>query len=215
MSVVGSFDCLKGTTFASSGSAAGKGSRVPTSMNSPLTLQSLLSHFLDPVGRMLDKAQSRTKGCWPWIVVCVAVALAFVLRMPPYHEMAAFPSTPYGKALTWWLDHPFSSIPVDDFFPLSTRHVNNNAGCASHCDKIAVRVTLPLLNQLFHGGIWTLVAASNLEAVLIFYLVIDWSFATRKMGSRPALRRGLWPAPIRAGSGFRIISSGIPSLSRY
>src|SRR5260221_5158191 len=115
-------------------------------MESPCAFQSLMRHFLDPIEKRLDRAAARTHRYWPVIVVLVAVALAFALRTPRYGEMLAFPSTAYGKAITWWLDHPFSTVPIDEFFPPSTLGEGFNAGDASHCDKLAFRSTLPLLS---------------------------------------------------------------------
>jgi len=69
----------------------------------------------------LDKL-SRSK-MWPLIVFATAIAISVFCWVPYYPEVSEFIKTPYGQGKTWWLDNPFKSVPVEQFFPLSERQV--------------------------------------------------------------------------------------------
>jgi hypothetical protein len=108
----------------------------------------------------------------------VAIALSLFSKFPAYTDANAkfpgsfstFASTPYGRAVTWWLEHPFQSVPVDVFFPVGTRDQAMIAGSVSHCEKLTFRAFIPLVNQMIGGGVWTLVVVNHLAAILTFFL---------------------------------------------
>ena len=60
-------------------------------------------------------------------------------------------------------------MPVEQVLPLSERHIGYNAGIASHLDKMTYRVFLPMLNQVFPFGIWTLVIACHIGVLAILW----------------------------------------------
>ncbi|MBL9215664.1 MAG: hypothetical protein JNG83_09335 [Opitutaceae bacterium] len=163
--------------------------------------------FSRSLGQGIDGLAAAQPRTWFVFVVLVAVMLSLFSRFPVYADRHAkfpgsflkFPGTPYGQAITWWLDHPFQQVPVETFFPNAAAAQGILAGSISHCDKLSVRPFLPLLNQLAGGGYWTLVGASHLSAILLFALIyflcrritgdttfatlITWGFATTWAGA--------------------------------
>jgi hypothetical protein len=136
--------------------------------------------------RSLDRLASllatwESKGPRRWMLLTVVIATGFSLgsKFPAYTDpyekfpgnFAAFPGTPYGHAVTWWLEHPFQPVPVDVFFPPQTRHDPLIAGSVSHLDKLTFRAFVPLLNQVVGGGFWTLVGANHAAVLATFFLL--------------------------------------------
>jgi hypothetical protein len=134
-----------------------------TEHNHASVILSLANRFSD----FLDRG-SRSKS-WPFVVFFIAIGISLFSWMPNYRGVSGFIKTPYGAAKTWWLDHPFKVVPVEQFFPVSERHIGYNAGIASHLDKMTYRAFLPLLNQVAPFGIWTLVAACHLGVLTILW----------------------------------------------
>jgi len=128
----------------------------------------LTTRVVNPFLNFLEIQSSRK--AWPLVVLGVSLVIAFCCSIPYYPAVNEFIQSPYGQAKTWWLEHPLQSVPVEQFFPLNERHIGYNEGIASHLDKMTFRVFLPLLNQVFPFGIWTLVAACHICGVLIFCL---------------------------------------------
>ena len=116
-----------------------------------------------------------------WIagVIAVAVIICLFSQYPPYSDSASgasgtfsgFEHTSYGHAITWWLSHPFQSVPAETFFHPSAIADKTAAGPISHCDKLAFRPLLPALSSLTHGGYWTLIVANHLAGLLSFGLI--------------------------------------------
>lgn len=129
----------------------------------PSVILSLVNRFLD----FLDQ-RSQSKS-WPFVVFFVAIGISIFSWIPYYPAVSEFIKTPYGAAKTWWLEHPFKAVPVEQFFPVSERHIGFNAGIASHLDKMTYRAFLPMLNLVAPFGIWTLVAACHLGVLTILY----------------------------------------------
>lgn len=109
----------------------------------------------------------------------VAITTSLFSKFPAYSDAyAKFPgnmiglaTTPHGRALQWWLEHPFQPVPVETFFSAEALHDPMLAGSASHCDKLTFRAFLPLLNQVTRAGVWTLIGANHVAAILAFFLV--------------------------------------------
>jgi len=129
----------------------------------PSVILSLANRFSD----FLDR-RSRSKS-WPFVVFFIAIGISLFSWVPHYPTVSDFIKTPNGAAKTWWLEHPFKAVPVEQFFPVSERHIGFNAGCASHLDKLTFRAFLPLLNQIAPFGVWTLVIACHLGALVILW----------------------------------------------
>ena len=127
-----------------------------------------MARVIDPVLNFLE-IQSSRRG-WSLVVLGVSLVIAFCCSIPYYPAVNEFIQSPYGQAKTWWLEHPLQSVPVEQFLPLNERHIGYNEGIASHLDKMTFRVFLPLLNQVFPFGIWTLVVACHIGGVLILWL---------------------------------------------
>ena len=116
---------------------------------------------------------------WFLTVVFVAAAIGLFSHYPPYTDSAGGPAgtfsgfaqTAYGRAITWWLDHPFQTVPAESFFPPSAIADKTAAGPVSHCDKLAFRPVLPALSRLTGGGFWTLVVANHVAALFLFGLI--------------------------------------------
>jgi hypothetical protein len=86
--------------------------------------------------------------------------------------VGSYSDTPLGRAKAWWLDHPFENVPVDEFFP-----PDGFRGEPSHCDKLAFRALLPLVNRITNGGIWTVIVACHIGGLAIFWL--SWLIVSR------------------------------------
>ncbi|MFN9623905.1 MAG: hypothetical protein ACK587_13910 [Cyanobacteriota bacterium] len=129
-----------------------------------------LHHVADQVLVILDRLASRLGKLWPIFVLLLAIGISFFFSPPYYPLVSEFLQQPFGQAKTWWLQHPFQSVPVESFFPSADLHIGFNAGMASHLDKLTFRAFLPLVHQLFPFGLWTLVAASHLAGIAIFFL---------------------------------------------
>lgn len=116
---------------------------------------------------------------WKVFVVLVAITASLFSKFPAYTDTyAKFPgnmmglsATPHGRTLQWWLEHPFQPVPVERFFSAEVLRDPMMAGAASHCDKLTFRAFLPLLNQIIRAGIWTLIVANHLAAILAFLLI--------------------------------------------
>ena len=134
-----------------------------TEHNHASIILSLANRFLD----FLDR-QSKTKS-WPFVVFFIAIGISLFSWVPYYPTVSDFIKTPYGAAKTWWLEHPFKAVPVEQFFPVSERHIGFNAGIASHLDKMTYRAFLPVLNLVAPFGIWTLVVACHLGILTILW----------------------------------------------
>ena len=119
---------------------------------------------------------------WPWFVLLVAILISVFCWVPYYPAVSDFIKTPYGQGKTWWLEHPFQVVPVEVFFPLNERHIGFNAGCASHLDKLTFRAFLPLLNQIAPFGVWTLVAACHVGALVILW--ISYKLVSEQTGDK-------------------------------
>jgi hypothetical protein len=121
--------------------------------------------------RVLTFLERQTKRrIWPLIVFIVAVVVSLACYFPNYQIVSEFITTPYGEAKSWWLNHPFQPVPVERFFPVDERHIGFNSGIASHLDKMTYRAFLPLMNQIFPFGIWTVNAASSLATMTLLWL---------------------------------------------
>ena len=138
--------------------------------------------FLDRIAGPLERhVQARATShprLWAALVVAAATALALASRFPAYRGAARFPgsfadfaTTAYGRAIAWWLEHPFRSVPAETFFPPAALSDPLVAGSVSHLDKLAFRPFLPLVNQVVDGGVWTLFVASHLAVLVTFLLV--------------------------------------------
>ena len=136
----------------------------------------------------LDRC-SRQKT-WPWLVLLGAILISVFCWVPYYPEVSEFIKTPYGQGKTWWLDNPFKSVPVEQFFPLSERHIGYNAGIASHLDKMTYRAFLPLLNQVFPFGIWTLVVACHVGLLAILWF--SYWIVERQLGDKVSAALACW-----------------------
>lgn len=130
----------------------------------PSVILSLANRFLDFLER---RSQSKS---WPLVVFFVSILISLFSWVPCYSEVSEFIKSPSGEGKAWWLDHPFNAVPVEQFFPLSERHIGFNAGCASHLDKLTFRAFLPLVNQIAPFGVWTIVAACHVGALVILWL---------------------------------------------
>lgn len=132
------------------------------------SLSAILSEL--PVGFYTRLERLQGSRLWPILVVVVALCIAYVTSFPFYGGLKDFNSSPYGKALTWWLSHPLANVPIGEFFPKETLHLGFNAGCASHCDKLAFRPVLPLINCVAPFGLCTLVGISHLAGCFVFLI---------------------------------------------
>jgi hypothetical protein len=171
------------------------------------TLTSVLKCYSEPIGRAVLRYSAAKPHAWSLFVVLVAIVIALFSRFPAYSDadapypgsLVSFVRTPYGHAIAWWLDHPFREVPTREFFPPASLDNLWIAGSVSHCDKLTFRAFLPLLNQVTAGGLWTLVVANHVAAILIFLLVyrvclrlavdtvistaVTWAFAASWAGS--------------------------------
>ncbi len=125
-------------------------------------------NFAQRVLSFLERCSKRK--IWPLLVFVIAIGISFFCWLPNYQLVTDFIQSPYGEAKTWWLQHPFKPVPVEQFFPLNERHLGYNAGIASHLDKMTFRAFLPLLNQVAPFGLWTLVVASHIANLIILWL---------------------------------------------
>jgi len=153
--------------------------------------QNTSSFSLNSANRILlflDKL-SRSK-MWPLIVFVTAIVISIFCWVPSYPTVSEFIQTPYGTAKTWWLEHPFKSVPVERFFPLSERHIGYNAGIASHLDKMTYRAFLPILNQVFPFGIWTLVVACHVGMLAILWF--SYWIVERQLGDKVSAALACW-----------------------
>lgn len=141
--------------------------------------------------RTLKKLEKLTRlRAWTAIAVLIAILISFGCRLPNYQQFADFIHTPYGEAKQYWLNHPFKEVPVELFFPQSERHIGFHAGIASHLDKMTFRAFLPLLNQIFPWGIWTVVLASHIAAVVI--LLLTYLITIRQTSDRVSATLLMW-----------------------
>jgi hypothetical protein len=161
-----------------------------------------------PGGEFIRRQSVRNPGSWAAVVVLVAVAISLFSRFPVYTDpsakfpgnFVAFPSTSYGRAITWWLDHPFRPVPAAEFFTTEEKLNSLVVGSISHADKLAYRGFLPLLNQLIGAGFWTLVGANHLAVVMTFWLIYllcrrttgDAALATMATWTYAATWAGSW-----------------------
>ena len=127
---------------------------------------------------------------WPLFVLIIAILISVFCWVPYYSEVSEFIKTPFGQGKTWWLDNPFKSVSVEQFFPLSERHIGYNAGIASHLDKMTYRAFLPLLNQLFPFGIWTLVVACHVGLIVILWF--SYWIVERQLGDKVSAALACW-----------------------
>lgn len=138
----------------------------------------LVSHLANSFLAFLEKLSGSKK--WPLGVFAAAILISIFCWVPHYPAVSDFIGTPYGAAKTWWLDNPFKSVPVEQFFPSSERHIGYNGGIASHLDKMTFRAFLPLLNQVAPFGIWTLVAACHIGVLAILWF--SYQMVARQIG---------------------------------
>jgi len=138
------------------------------------------------VDRALERwasAGKRSPRRFTLVVILVALGIGFFSRFPGYAgtnerppgNLVTFAGTPYGRALAWWLDHPFQPVPVAKFFSDAAHAEGDRAGRISHLEKLTVRGVFPLLNQLLRGGIGTILLASSVAAAwawLLFYRLV-------------------------------------------
>jgi hypothetical protein len=136
----------------------------------------------------LDK-RSESK-MWPMFVFAIAVLISIFCWVPYYPAISEFIQSPYGQGKTWWLEHPFQSVPVEQFFPLSERHIGYNSGIASHLDKMTYRAFLPLLNQVAPYGIWTLVVACHVGLIAIFWF--SYQVVLQQVGDKVIAALASW-----------------------
>lgn len=115
-----------------------------------------------------ERAKSHS---WPWIVVIVSLCISFFFLKPSYTLLTEnLITSPYGNALTWWLQHPFSSVPVEKFFDAKDLVDGGHYfGCASHCDKLTFRAFIPILHRIFPFGLWLILISSHIAGVAIFF----------------------------------------------
>ena len=130
------------------------------------------------------------KKTWPWLVLLVAILISVFCWVPYYPAVSELIQTPAGTAKTWWLDNPFKFVPVEQFFPLSERHIGYNAGIASHLDKMTYRALLPMLNQVFPFGIWTLVVACHVGLLAILWF--SYWIVERQLGDKVSAALACW-----------------------
>jgi len=148
----------------------------------------VICHLANSFLAFLDKrAQSKL---WPLFVFATAIGISIFCWVPYYPAVSEFMQTPYGMAKTWWLENPFQSVPVEQFFPLSERHIGYNAGIASHLDKMTYRAFLPLLNQVFPFGIWTLVVACHFGLLAILWF--SYWIVERQLGDKVSGALACW-----------------------
>jgi hypothetical protein len=122
--------------------------------------------------KLFSAIEERAKShSWPWIVVIVAVCISFFFSKPSYTLLTEnLITSPYGNALTWWLQHPFSSVPVEKFFDAKDLVDGGHYfGCASHCDKLTFRAFIPILHWIFPFGLWLILISSHIAGVAIFF----------------------------------------------
>jgi hypothetical protein len=127
---------------------------------------------------------------WPWLVLLGAILISVFCWVPYYPGVSEFIKKPWGQGKTWWLDNPFKSVPVEQFFPLSERHIGYNAGIASHLDKMTYRAFLPLLNQVFPFGIWTLVVVCHVGLLAILWF--SYWIVVRQLRDKVAAALACW-----------------------
>lgn len=132
------------------------------------------------VESFINRVSIEQPRLWTVFVVLTAVAISLFSRFPAYADLDTrfpgnfirFPSTPTGQAIDWWLNHPLQAVPIATFFP--PEKIAGDAllaGSASHADKLAFRAFLPFVNRVVNGGVWTLIIANHLAAVLIPLLI--------------------------------------------
>jgi hypothetical protein len=149
---------------------------------------SIIYHLANSFLAFLDK-RSHSKF-WFLFVFATAIIISIFCWVPYYPAVSDFIKTPYGEAKTWWLEHPFQSVPVEHFFPLSERHIGYNAGIASHLDKMTYRAFLPILNQVFPFGIWTLVVACHVGLIAILWF--SYWIVERQLGDKVSAALACW-----------------------
>jgi hypothetical protein len=149
---------------------------------------SIIYHLANSFLTFLDK-RSHSK-MWPLLVFVTAIVISIFCWVPYYPAVSEFIQTPFGTAKTWWLDNPFKSVPVEQFFPLSERHIGYNAGIASHLDKMTYRAFLPLLNQVFPFGIWTLVVVCHVGLLVILWF--SYWIVERQLGDKVSAALACW-----------------------
>src|SRR5688572_25328996 len=133
---------------------------------------------VDRLVQCLADWHARSPRGFACIVVLIALAIALGSRFPGYAGTNEQPPgniltaarSVYGRAITWWLEHPFQPVPIAEFYPNASQAEGVTAGEISHLAKLGVRGTLPLLNQLLHGGLGTILLMSHVAAVWAFLL---------------------------------------------
>lgn len=149
---------------------------------------SAISELANRLLAFLDRC-SRQKT-WPWLVLLVAILIRIFCWVPNYPAVSESIQTPYAAAKTWWLENPFRSVPVEQFFPLSERHIGYNADIASHLDKMTYRAFLPALNQVLPFGIWTLVVACHIGTLAILWF--SYWIVERQIGDKVSAALACW-----------------------
>lgn len=149
---------------------------------------SAISELANRALAFLDRCSQQQT--WAWLVLLGAILISVLCWIPYYPGVSEFIKTPYGQGKTWWLDNPFKSVPVEQFFPLSERHIGYNEGIASHLDKMTYRAFLPLLNQVFPFGIWTLVVVCHVGLLAILWF--SYWIVERQLGDKVSAALACW-----------------------
>lgn len=140
-----------------------------------LTLSELISCPQHKLHKLIRFCASYS--LWPWFAVCISLCITFFFWRPDYRLWGDLLTSPYGNALKWWLENPFSKVPVECFFDAKDLVDGGHYyGCASHCDKLTFRAFIPYLHTIFPFGLWTLLISSHLAGIFIFKLTYQYLF---------------------------------------
>lgn len=128
-----------------------------------LRVPTAIDRLLIAIVRLVQRSIS---GRYSFLAITVvATAVALLLRFPQYESLQQLPLHPANRALTWQIQHPLTPIPAD------LQNMFLYGGSASHVDKMALRLTLPLLGRVSGTGPWTVVVWSSISAVLLLYFL--------------------------------------------
>jgi hypothetical protein len=139
----------------------------------PLSLsKTFVVHALDKLVSTISGAAERylTGRGFCWKIAAATTILSLLTTFPGFYsgKTPDFKG-PEAEALSWKVLHPLSPIPSRLKNP--SLYSGDEAGAASHADKMELRVTVPILGWLGRTGVWTVLIWNPIAGFGTFYLL--------------------------------------------
>jgi len=126
--------------------------------------------FIQEKLNFLDETISKqlNKRYWIIYVGIIAVFLSLIVNTPILSLYTHATDHWSSKVFEAQVNHPFTPIQIEEYNPPSSDY-----GITSHLDKIAFRITVPILGHIFHTGAYSWILFNVISGFLFFPLLVS------------------------------------------